>query len=151
MRYRKKSNSGDYTFGNSLKDFYINVPAAPGQAVQTRLQLATGEWFLDLSQGTPYIDGILAQKNTTQADNIIKNRTLKTQGIVSILSYESSFNPTTRAFSVVEKVETIYGNTVITTEGTSVVPVFPTLSDELITQSGYVLTTESGDPITRQR
>lgn len=147
MRYRKKTNSGDYSFGNSLKDFYINVPGAPGQAVQTRLQLATGEWFLDLSQGTPYIDGILAQKNKTQADNIIKNRTLKTQGIVSILSYESTFNPDTRAYDVVEKVDTIYGQAVINTTGGSNVPVFPTLGDELITQSGYVLTTESGDPL----
>lgn len=149
MRYRQLSPTGDYTFGAGLRNYYIDVPAAPGQAVKTRLQLAQGEWFLDLSEGTPYASNVFGKQSQANADVVVRDRTLSTQGIVSISSYESSLEPVTRAFRAAETVTTIYGETEVEIEGRPF-PIPPVLGNELITQSGYVLTTQSGKAITKQ-
>lgn len=134
-------------FGHGLKDFYINVPAAPGQAVKTRLLLFVGDWFLDASEGTPYISGILGKHSQAQADSIVRSRTLNTQGISGISSFQSALNPETRHYSAEETVNTIYGRTTVEI-GDSNIPVFPVLNNELITQSGFVITTQSGKVLT---
>lgn len=145
MRYRQLSPSGDYVFGGGLKNFYINVPAAVGQAVETRLLLFQGDWFLDSQEGTPYITGILGKFNQSQADTVIRDRTLGTQGLTDITTFQSSLDADNRSLSVDEVIDTIYGETQIqVTLGNGGIPVNPTLNPELITESGFILTTEDG-------
>jgi hypothetical protein len=111
MRYRKLDSNNDYSFGNGALDFYFNVPAAVGQAVETGLMLWLGEWYLDTSQGTPYIQGVLGKQTQAVADGTIQNQVINTQGVVDISSYASEFNTAARTFSAQISVDTIYGPT----------------------------------------
>lgn len=113
MRYRKLTSDGDYSFGHGQLDFYRDVPEAVGQAVETRLRLWLGEWFLDIEEGTPYFQGVLGKKTLDEADQTIKQRILGTQGMVDIESYASSIDPETRIMTVICTINTIYGQTAV--------------------------------------
>jgi hypothetical protein len=113
MRYRKLDANNDYSFGNGLLDFYIDVPNAPGQAVETGLMLWLGEWYLDTSQGMPWIQGVLGKNSQAMADATIQNQVANTQGIVDISSYASQFNSQQRTFNAQISVDTIYGPTAV--------------------------------------
>lgn len=114
MRYRKLTSTGDYSFGHSMDDFYIDVPEAVGQAVETRLWLWLGTWYLDIADGTPYMQGILGMKSQTEADVTIQDRANGTQGFVDYQDYESSTDPDTRGMTVSFAIDTIYGPTAVT-------------------------------------
>jgi hypothetical protein len=112
MRYRALSPTGDYQFGKPgiiLRD----TPAAVAQAVKTRLALWSGTWFLDLSEGTDYIGGVVGAHTQGTRDLIVKDRILGTFGVVALLDYSSSVSE--RRFTVVATVSTAYGAATITT------------------------------------
>lgn len=111
MRYRKLSPTGDYVFGNGQLDFYRDVPEAVGQAVMTRLLLWLGEWFLDTTEGTPFMQGILGKFSQSVADVTIQDRVQTTQGLVNIEDYVSSVDADERDLSVEFSINTIYGPT----------------------------------------
>lgn len=112
MRYRELSATGDYTFGRGSGNFLVNSPACVAQAVLTRLKLLQGEWFLDVTEGTPYLQKVMGY-NTVSRDQVIKQRILQTQGVTSIVDYNSTLDPRTRAFSVTATIDTIYGQTTV--------------------------------------
>lgn len=112
MRYRQITDSGDYSWGHSLQDFYIDTPAAVAQAVKTRLLLWQGEWYLDIDEGTPYMTGILGKHSQAEADFTVQARITGTQGLVDIAKYDSVLlGPPTRAYSMTTTIDTIYGLT----------------------------------------
>lgn len=111
MRYRKLTADGDYSFGNSQLDFYRDVPEAVGQSVQTRLLLWLGEWFLNVDDGTPYMQGILGKYSQQVADTTIQDRVRDTTGVVDIENYESIKDADNRSLSVQFDLNTIYGPT----------------------------------------
>jgi hypothetical protein len=125
MRYRKLDANGDYSFGNQQADFYIDTPAGVAQAVQTRLSLLTGEWFLDVTDGTPWRTEVLGKYTQNAYDAVIKDRILSTQvttnqlvmaaAVTSVTAYSSSFDPNTRKLTVIATIQTIYGETQIAT------------------------------------
>lgn len=112
MRYRALDANGDYTFGQGQANFLVNSPAAVAQLVATRLRLWTGEWFLDVTDGTPWLQDVIGKGTGPIYDLAIQQRILGTQGVTSINGYSSSLNRATRklAISVTELV-TIYGKT----------------------------------------
>lgn len=112
-------------FGRGSADFWLNQVEGVGQAIKTRLMLWSGEWFLDLSEGTPWggfnlapttqAQGqILGERTSMTRDLAIKIRVLGTPGVQGIASYFSSFNGDTRRFSVNMIVDTIYGKVALT-------------------------------------
>lgn len=109
MRYRKLDANGDYVFGHQQADFYRDQPEAVAQAVQTRLELFTGEWFLDTTDGTPWRTDVLGKYTQGAYDSVIKDRILTTEGVQSIESYSSTLNRQTRNLSVTALISTIYG------------------------------------------
>ena len=111
MINRAMDANGDYVFGGGAGEFLVNTPAAVAQAVQTRLQLAEGEWFLDLQEGTPYSTEILGANTTALYDQAIRERILDTPGVVAIISYSSVLN--NRALTVNATISTLYGQTSI--------------------------------------
>lgn len=111
MRYRKLTADGDYPFGNGQLDYYRDTPEAVGQAVQTRLQLWLGEWYLNINSGTPYMQGVLGKKSKAQADTTIQDVISNTQGVVGYENYESSVDANTRGMNVRFDLNTIYGPT----------------------------------------
>jgi hypothetical protein len=147
MKVRSLSATGDYTFGNSLLNFYINVPAAPGQVVGTSLRLFLGEWYLNTALGTPYFLGILGKYSQAIADRNIQNTILSAQGVLNIASYASSINSTTRLYSATAVINTVYGQTVlsISQNPNNGIIVIPVLIPELITQDGFFITTQNGE------
>lgn len=109
MIYRKLDPNGDYTFGQSVGNFYTNTPEAVAQAVKTRLGLIQGEWFLDSSMGTPYNSRILGAGTVSQYDRAIQEVILNTVGVLRITAYSSQVDPNTRFASVNCTIDTVYG------------------------------------------
>lgn len=111
MKYRKLSPTGDYTFGKNSGNFFVDNPEAVAQAVRTRLQLAQGEWFLDITEGTPYSSKILGAGKASTYDAAIQDVISGTQGVKKIVAYASGVNPDTREAFVSCIIDTIYGTT----------------------------------------
>jgi len=112
MRYRALDANGDYQFGASTP-WLINRPQAVAQAIQTRLRLIRGTWFLDDRVGFD-LDLILGYGTQVTRDQEVQRVISETQGVLSLTSYSSSV--TDRAFQVTATVETIYGTAVINQE-----------------------------------
>lgn len=110
MRYREMSAAGDYQFGTNTP-FLANVPQAVAQAVQTRMRLLAGEWFLDTSIGLN-TDLILGVRTQNTRDIEIKRQILETQGVNELLSYTSTVDG--RSLIVTALLDTIYGQTTVT-------------------------------------
>jgi hypothetical protein len=106
VRYRPLSPSGDFTIG---VPFLTNSPAAVGQLVSTRLKLWVGEWFLDVTDGMPWAQDVDGKPNNGTPDAALKQRILSTAGVLSIVTYNSTFNGRTRAFAASGTIKTQYG------------------------------------------
>lgn len=119
LRYRKLTANDDYSFGNGQLDFYRDVPEAVGQASKTRLLLWLGEWYLDTTEGTPYLQGVLGKYSQLQADTTIQQRVLGTtdgqgtQAVTDISKYVSTLDPDVRELDIALAIDTIYGPTAI--------------------------------------
>lgn len=113
MRYRKLSATGDYSFGNNQFDFHRNTPELVGQKVVTRLKLWLNEWFLDVEEGTAWVQGVLGKQPLSSADTVLRARILETEGVVALTAYESAIDPDTRKLSVSATIDTIYGEAFI--------------------------------------
>lgn len=117
MRYRQLSADGDYTFGQGQSNFLVNSPEAVGQLVKTRLLLLLGEWFLDVTDGTPYATDVLGVGTQALYDQAIRNRILTTQDssgnnlVTAITSYGSNLNTESRELTVIATINTIFGAT----------------------------------------
>lgn len=114
MRYRKLDSQGDYSFGRGKQDFWVDVPEAVAQSVQTRLFLFRGEWFLDSTEGMTWKTEVLGVRTANTRDPAIRRRVLGTTGVKAITAYSSNLNRDTRAFSVNLTIDTIYGAATVT-------------------------------------
>lgn len=90
MRYRKLDVNLDFTFGHGSDDFLVNSVEAVAQSVLTRLKLSTGEWFLDLDEGTPYATQVRGRVPKDVADQAVRSRVLVTLNVTSIESFSST-------------------------------------------------------------
>lgn len=108
---RKLSSTGDFQFGNSGLDFFINSPDGVGQTVRTRLLLWLGEFYLDIDDGTPYLQGVLGKYSKAIADTTIQDRVLSTDNVTGIENYVSTLDPETRMMSVTFDIDTSFGTT----------------------------------------
>lgn len=114
MRYRKLDDNGDHSFGSSENNFYINSPEAIRQSILTRLRLWLGEWFADKSDGTGWNQTILGKQSQGIYELTLRQRVLETFGVVTIDTFESSLNVSTRKLTVSMSVSTIYGTVDVT-------------------------------------
>ncbi len=111
MLYRALDSQDDFSFGHGLRDFLENSPEAVGQAVKTRLRLLTAEWFLDITEGTPYATKVLGPHTQATYDLAIRERILDTPGVVQINNYQSRVED--RTLIITAEITTIYGQTTI--------------------------------------
>ena len=107
MKVRKLTATGDYQLGHGNLDFYQDTAEGVAQNVMTRLALWRGQWFLDTTEGTPWLQEILGKY--TDPDKVIKSRILNTTGVIAIASYESIIAPDSRQLTVRATIETRYG------------------------------------------
>jgi len=113
MIYRQLSSTGDYTFGMNGGNFFVNTPAAIAQAIQTRLRLAQGEWFLNVNEGVPFAAQILGAGKIMSYNAAIQQTILSTSGVLEITAYQSNVDPSTRKASISCTVKTIYGQATV--------------------------------------
>lgn len=100
MRYRRLDQNGDYTFGQGSANFWVDDPRGVAQSIVTRLLLWTGEWFLDLTVGTPYAQQVLGYGTQGLYDKVLQARILGTSGVTGLIEYQSEFDPETRKLTV---------------------------------------------------
>lgn len=101
--------SGDMLFGSGQADFYRDSPEAVAQLILTRLRLWTGEWFLDLTEGTPYAGAILGAGKRQTIEPAIRSRILDTPGVQAIEDFSLVVDPDGRRATVAATVSTVYG------------------------------------------
>lgn len=80
------------------------------QTIRTRLALFLGEYFRNITDGTPWYEQILgkgASRDTAEA--VLRNRIAQTTGVVRLVSFSSDFDLNTRKLSVSAGVLTTYG------------------------------------------
>ncbi|MBS0893947.1 hypothetical protein JK211_07855 [Tatumella sp. JGM130] len=116
MRYRRETDDGDYSFGLGDNTWLINSPEAVAQAIKTRFLLWRGQWFLDTTEGTPWIQSVLDKQKQDIYNMAIRQRILETTGVNSITSFSTTVNTSTRRVIFTATVETIYGTTTVTSE-----------------------------------
>lgn len=114
MRVRKLSPTGDYQFGNGLLDFWIDQPEAVAQIVQTSFLLWLGEWYLDVTQGMPWFEGVLGKHNQATADLTVQDYALNIQGVTDIQNFSSSSDQNPRLYTASFLLDTIFGPTPVT-------------------------------------
>lgn len=112
MKYRALDSLGDYTIG---KRFLENSPTCVAQAVQTRLNLWKGEFFVDTSDGTPYSEEVLGKRGQRVPEAAIKKRILGTPGVTAITAFSSQYDGDTRALLINANLDTLYGPASIST------------------------------------
>ncbi len=110
---RQMSSTGDYTFGQGNQNYLRDTPAAVAQACLTRLRLWEGEWFLDLTEGTPWWQQVLAHKNIGLATAAIRARILGTPFATDLLNFSVIFDNSLRTFSVRGLLITAFGQIAI--------------------------------------
>lgn len=93
------------------------------QRVCTRLWRYLGEWFVNTDCGLPWYDGpsnlipgeltrengILGTRNFTMADVWIRNEIAETDGVLRVVDFNTSFDATTRTYSLRAQIVTRYG------------------------------------------
>ncbi len=81
-------------------------------AVRVAINMFRGEWFLNTAAGVPYYQNVLGKKvvaTTAEFDSVIRAAILGVEGVNRIVAYESSFNDSTRQYTVAFTADTIYG------------------------------------------
>lgn len=120
MRYRAWDANGDYTFGRGGDNFLVNSPQCVAQAIESRYRLQLGEWFVDTSDGTPWMTQVLGAGTAGTRDLVLQSRALGTMNVTSITNYQSSFVHGTRVFTASLIAQTAFGATpVVTADSTS--------------------------------
>lgn len=114
---RALTPSGDVQHGNSGASFIHDIDAVT-QIILTRIRLFQGEWWEDLSQGTPMFQSILGAQASPKSQAtillLIQQRILGTPYVNSILASTLTFDRNTRKFTFSCTVSTAFGNIVVT-------------------------------------
>lgn len=109
-RTRRLDENGDPVISGKVWIYDIEAVA---QTIDTRLKLFAGEYWRDVTDGTPWIDKILTKNNRTNTlqskITILKDRILQTGGVISILEWTTDLNYTSRNLSVIATVLTEFG------------------------------------------
>jgi hypothetical protein len=107
IRYRRLDENGDYVFGRGSTQFYVDQTEAVAQAVDTRLALWVGQWFLNLSEGMPWRQSVVGRQRKAVADAAIRDRIARTLGVLGITDYDSHLD--LRELTVHVGVSTVFG------------------------------------------
>ena len=90
----------DVVFNNSNITLTAGIKDSVAQRLKIKLLTFLGEWFLDTTNGMPYIQQIFGKvKNKSTIDAIFQQKILEEPGVLSITSFESTLG-TDRRYSV---------------------------------------------------
>lgn len=108
MRVRRLGDTGGDLITRG--QMFLTGREAIAQTVVTRLKLFLGEYFRDITDGTPWFQQVLGKfSNLNAVEAILRNRIARTQGVIRLLSFDLQFDLDSRALSVQAQVLTVYG------------------------------------------
>ena len=115
MTVRKLQSDGDITTSGTQ---FINEKNELAQTIKTRFNLYLGEYFRDISDGTPWFQSILGKdKNENVREAVIKRRVLQTEGVISLFEFAANFDLQSRKYSVTMGIVTVHGDIPLTISG----------------------------------
>ena len=100
---------GDMSFGKGTQDYWVDQARGCGQVAETRLLLWTGQWFLNVTDGTPWQTEVLGKYTQDVRDMVIQERIYGTPGVKDITAYNSQLATQTRDWTVHATLDTVYG------------------------------------------
>ena len=107
MTVRRLDESGDLVTRGRMFD---TGREAIAQTIVTRLKLFLGEYFREVTDGTPWFQQILGKgENLNAIEAILRNRIARSPGVVRLLSFALQFDLDARTLSVQSQVLTTYG------------------------------------------
>ena len=115
MTVRKLDENGDIVTQGT--QFLTGVEEIE-QTIRTRLRLFLGEYFRDISDGTPWFEQILGKGTSMSArEAALRNRILRTPGVVRLTSFSTDFDVDTRKYTVTAGALTTFGLLMVTENG----------------------------------
>jgi len=115
MRIRRvDAATGDYTFGRSQGNFWVDAPDGVAQHVFSRLMLWTGQWFADGTEGTAWAVGVLGERTQNTRDLVVVDRVKTTPHVTDIPAYGSRHDPNTRTWEARMQIDTEFGEVILT-------------------------------------
>lgn len=138
MIVRALDINGDWTFGKGRNN-YLSGNAAIVQDISLRLKSFLGDCFFAIDEGIDWFN-LLGSKNQVALELAVRSVILGTEGVVKLIDAQVTLEEESRRINMRFIVSTVY------TAALNTANVVGTTS-LLLTESGDVLTTESGSPI----
>lgn len=91
---------------------FVEDEEAIGRGAVYRLKMFRGEYFLDITDGTPWFQAILGKSADDQAEVLLKRRLLTAPGVAGIANFSYEPDPAQRSLTVTADVVTNEGNTI---------------------------------------
>ena len=112
MDLKLDKNKHDMVFVNGDCPMTQGMADSTAQKLSIRLRTFQGEWFRDVTYGTPWFSRVFGKKvSKTTVDIVIQEQIRKEPSVVQITSFESSFDNASREYSCSFKVRTAQGET----------------------------------------
>jgi hypothetical protein len=97
---------------------FISTKEEVAQTVMTRLRLFLGEYFRDITDGTPWYEQILGKfTSLSAAEAALRARIANTPGVIRLTSFSADFDISNRTYSVTAVILTEFGLYVVTLNG----------------------------------
>lgn len=91
---------------------------AIAQRIRTRLNLFVGEYFRDITDGTPWFQVVMSKSTTlTQKESVLRTRIAQTNDVLQLIKFTTDFDIQTRRYNVSCIVLTEYGQIDVQTTG----------------------------------
>jgi len=109
MTVRKLDDNGDIVTSGVI---FTSELTEVAQTVKTRLRLYYGEYFRDITQGTPWFDVILGKGYPLATkEAVLRNIISQTPNVTALTNFSTDYDITTRKYTVTAAVLTPYGQT----------------------------------------
>lgn len=104
-------STGDMVFDNTAITVTTDKAEAVAQKLTIKLRTFLGEWFLDTSQGVPYLQEVFGKaKSKAAIDIIFRQQISEDADVVAITEFNSTLG-VDRSYSLTFKVKTTTGQT----------------------------------------
>jgi len=104
MTVRRLDENGDITTSGVQ---FITGTDEIAQTIKTRLRLYLGEYFRDITDGTPWFQSILGKGTSlNNKEALLRNRIIQTDGVHEITKFETEFDNDSRTYSITVNVLT---------------------------------------------
>ncbi len=113
MTVRKLDDNGDIVTSGTI---FIGEADEIAQTVSTRLRLFLGEYFRNITDGTPWFEQILGKNvNMSAREAALRNRIANTPGVIRLIAFSLNFpDVNARVLTVTASVLTQYGPVTVT-------------------------------------